>query len=52
VLMLGFSEKVLFSTMKYYYSPNMIVGLCVDAHFMRFSLSGVRRQYFAGGNPV
>jgi len=26
----------------------MIVGLCVDAHFMRFSHSGVRRQYFAG----
>jgi hypothetical protein len=33
-------------------APNMIVGLCVDAHFMKFSLSGVRRQYFAGGNPV
>ena len=30
----------------------MIVGLCVDAHFMSFSLSGVRRQYFAGGSSV
>jgi hypothetical protein len=27
-------------------------GLWIETHFMRFSLSGGRRQYFAGGNPV